>query len=503
MKVFGYVRLSRANREESTSVVRQRAIVAQTAAARGWTLVDTIEDVDVSASKKRLDRPGLNELRRRVAAGEAAGVLVWRLDRLARSVVDIGILLDEGIQVVSATEPFDTTSAMGRAMVEVSQVFAGLESKTIAARVTASKAHLRKVGRWSGGPVPYGYKAAPHPDGVGRALMPAADEAAVVRRMADLALAGATPSAVARALNADGVPTRRREKEGPGGQPVAIAWSASVVRNVLTSGVVLGRVREGGDRAAGRAPEPLRDDRGVPLVFWEPLLPVEDVERIRAAWADLRPAFPADVAAKRWTSQAPSRVLVGLLRCPTCGIALTPRQYRDGRQPPTYVCGASSRGRYCERGVTVRADLVEAEVEARFMAEMGHHQFIERRAVELRAPAGLAALDEAIRDTTTAMARPGIGRDERRTLFDRLESLQEDRDRLAAVPVEPVMENVPGPTFAAAWDDADTTGRRALLLAAGARLTLTPPDTTRRRWSPDRIRVTFTESDGPLHDALD
>lgn len=150
MRIIGYVRLSRASREESTSVVRQREIIRKTCAARDFELVDIVEDVDVSATKTRLDRPGLIEVRRRIRAGEADAVMVWRLDRIARSVVDFGVLLDDGLDIISATEPLDTASPMGRAMAEVLQVFARLEAKTIGLRISASQEHLR---RSAGSPV--------------------------------------------------------------------------------------------------------------------------------------------------------------------------------------------------------------------------------------------------------------------------------------------------------------------------------------------------------------
>ncbi|MDR6171949.1 recombinase family protein [Curtobacterium sp. SORGH_AS_0776] len=172
MRVIGYARLSRASREESTSIVRQRELIEKTCELRGMELVQTIVDDNVSATRSRLDRPGLSRVRRMIADGEADAVMVWRLDRLVRSVVDVGVLLDEGLQIISATESLDTISPMGRAMVEILQVFASMEAKTIGLRVSASQEHLRKTGRFPGGVVPYGYRAVPHPGGVGRALEP-------------------------------------------------------------------------------------------------------------------------------------------------------------------------------------------------------------------------------------------------------------------------------------------------------------------------------------------
>src|SRR4051794_8592099 len=104
MRVAAYLRISR-DTDESTSIARQRQITRQYAEARGWTVAETVEEVDVSASKRRLDRPGLSRVRELVRTGDAEAVLVWRLDRLARSVVDMGTMLDEGLQVVSCTEP--------------------------------------------------------------------------------------------------------------------------------------------------------------------------------------------------------------------------------------------------------------------------------------------------------------------------------------------------------------------------------------------------------------
>lgn len=108
-RVVGYVRLSRET-ADSTSVARQRQVIEAHARSRGWDLFTTVEDIDVSASKRRLDRPGLTRVRAIIAAGKAEAILVWRLDRLARSVVDFGTLLDDGLNVVSCTEPLDTTT---------------------------------------------------------------------------------------------------------------------------------------------------------------------------------------------------------------------------------------------------------------------------------------------------------------------------------------------------------------------------------------------------------
>jgi hypothetical protein len=131
MRIVGYARLSRASREESTSIVRQRELIEKTCEVRGMQLVETVVDDNVSAARSRFNRPALSKVRQMIRDGEADAVMAWRLDRLVRSVVDVGVLLDEGLQIISATESLDTTSPMGRAMVEILQVFASMEAKTI------------------------------------------------------------------------------------------------------------------------------------------------------------------------------------------------------------------------------------------------------------------------------------------------------------------------------------------------------------------------------------
>ena len=85
-RVVGYARLSRET-ADCTSVARQRQIIESHAQSREWELFATIDDVDVdvSASKRRRDRPGLARVRAMIAAHEADAVTVWHLDRLARS----------------------------------------------------------------------------------------------------------------------------------------------------------------------------------------------------------------------------------------------------------------------------------------------------------------------------------------------------------------------------------------------------------------------------------
>ncbi len=477
MKVIGYVRLSRAVREESTSVVRQREIIEETCRARGHELVRIVEDIDVSASKRRLDRPGLTEVRSRIGSGEADAVMVWRLDRLARSVVDLGTLLDEGLQIISATETVDTTDPMGRAMVEILQVFASMEATTIGLRVSASQEHLRSVGRFPGGMVPYGYRTVPHPNGAGRALEPDPVEASVVRRMVAEVLEGRSIYAVTAGLNADGIPTRRFS-----------TWSPTVVRRLLRSGSVLGRVLTGTKAKDGkRQPgDYIRDpETGLPITFWEPLLTIEEAERVRALtdWT----SKPDHAGRIREGRRRASRLLSGMIFCPGCGNPLTVRGHQNSPRAAMYACAAGSRGFDCPGGISVHCDRVEAEVERQFLAAYGHLRTIEERTLQ-REVAGLAAVVEAIGQTTDALRAPDA---DVLALVDRLTALRAERDRLDAAPSAPVVELVEtGRTFAEDWHLGDTAARRRLLGLAAVAIEVVPRGRGgNTNWDPSRVNV--------------
>lgn len=467
MRIVGYARLSRASREESTSIVRQRELIEKTCEVRGMELVETIVDDNVSATRSRLDRPGLSRVRQMIADGRADAVMVWRLDRLVRSVVDVGVLLDEGLQIVSATESLDTTSPMGRAMVEILQVFASMEAKTIGLRVSASQEHLRKTGRFPGGVVPYGYRAVPHPGGVGRALEPDPIEAAVVRRAADEVLGGSSVYATCARLNRDGIKPRRADQ-----------WGPTALQRLLRSNHVLGRVKAQG--------ELIRDpETGLPVVFWEPLLPVADVEALRrlTEWVPTPGRAEATQAGRRRTRA--SRLLSGMLQCPGCGgnlIAKTRATSND-----IYACQAAAQGRDCPRGIAVECLRVEDEVERQFLQAVGRSELVEVR-TSVRDVAHLAAVEEAIRDTTDSLRDPAANVS---ALVERLQKLHAERERLDAQPAEPVVELVEtGETFAEVWPRLSILERRRMLLNAGAQVNVTRAR-QRGRWDPSRVTLTL------------
>ena len=116
---------------------------------------------DAGYSGKNTNRPAFNQMMDDVHAGRIEKVVVYRLDRISRSILDfadfINILETKQIPFVSATEKFDTSTPMGRAMLYIIVVFAQLERETIAERVKDNYYARVKKGAWGGGPAAFGF----------------------------------------------------------------------------------------------------------------------------------------------------------------------------------------------------------------------------------------------------------------------------------------------------------------------------------------------------------
>ena len=116
---------------------------------------------DAGYSGKNTDRPQYQAMMSGIRKGLFTHVLVWKIDRISRNLLDFAEMYDEfkklGVVFVSKNEQFDTSSAMGEAMLKIILVFAELERNMTAERVTATMISRASSGLWNGGRVPFGY----------------------------------------------------------------------------------------------------------------------------------------------------------------------------------------------------------------------------------------------------------------------------------------------------------------------------------------------------------
>ena len=155
MRAFVYCRVS--TQEQATddhySLANQEARCRDYIKHRSWQLVKVLKDV---GSGKSAERSGYQELLLAIREKRVDVVVVYRLDRLSRNVVDVYNALDafnrSEVGFASVQEAFDTTTAMGRAMLGVAAVFAQLTREMISENTRDGLARRAQSGKWTGSP---------------------------------------------------------------------------------------------------------------------------------------------------------------------------------------------------------------------------------------------------------------------------------------------------------------------------------------------------------------
>ena len=152
----------------------------------GWVAGKARYD-DRGISGGTLDRPGVQRLLADIDAGLVQMVVVYKIDRLTRSLADFAKLVERfdaaGCSFVSVTQAFNTASSMGRLTLNVLLSFAQFEREVTAERIRDKIAASKKKGLWMGGVPPLGYD--PHPDPKTRGLIVNPEEAQTVRTIFD------------------------------------------------------------------------------------------------------------------------------------------------------------------------------------------------------------------------------------------------------------------------------------------------------------------------------
>ena len=135
---------------------------------------------DAGYSGKNTDRPAFQAMMERIESGEFSHVLVWKIDRISRNLLDFATMYARckklGVTFVSKNEQFDTSTAMGEAMLKIILVFAELERNMTSERVMATMIARATDKQWNGGRVPYGY----HYDKASKTFSIREDEAATI-----------------------------------------------------------------------------------------------------------------------------------------------------------------------------------------------------------------------------------------------------------------------------------------------------------------------------------
>ena len=174
--------------------------------SEGWVeLAEHYDDGGISGAT--LERPGLKRLLADIEERRVDVVVVYKIDRLSRALIDFAKLIDvfdrNDVTFVSVTQAFNTTTSMGRLTLNILLSFAQFEREVIGERIRDKFAASRKRGMWMGGYVPMGYAVKD------RKLVINESEAAIVRMIFERFVEVGSATALARALAAEGVRTRK------------------------------------------------------------------------------------------------------------------------------------------------------------------------------------------------------------------------------------------------------------------------------------------------------
>ena len=175
----------------------------------GWQLVRKAYD-DGGFSGGSMDRPALQSLMKDVSAGLVDVIVVYKIDRLTRSLADFAKMVEvfdaRGVSFVSVTQQFNTTTSMGRLTLNVLLSFAQFEREVTAERIRDKIAASRKKGMWMGGPPPLGY------DVKDKKLVVSEAEARTVQRLFEAYLHLGSTKALAAWARSEGITTKIRKR---------------------------------------------------------------------------------------------------------------------------------------------------------------------------------------------------------------------------------------------------------------------------------------------------
>ena len=213
----------------------------------GWTLVPDRYD-DGGFSGGTMERPGLKALLADIDAGLFDVIVVYKVDRLTRSLADFAKIVErldaKAASFVSVTQAFNTTTSMGRLTLNVLLSFAQFEREVTSERIRDKIAASKKKGIWMGGPVPLGYEV------IERKLVPVPEEAERVRTIMQHYLEVRNVPALIEILRAKGVVTKIQQRvSGPhrGGIPFARGSLFHLLKNPVYRGKIVhkGKVYDG------------------------------------------------------------------------------------------------------------------------------------------------------------------------------------------------------------------------------------------------------------------
>ena len=432
----------------------------------GWTLIPASYD-DGGFTGANMERPALKRLLADIEAEKVDCVVVYKVDRLSRSLLDfarmVAIFEKRGVSFVSVTQQFNTTASLGRLTLNILLSFAQFERELIAERTRDKMSAARRKGKWVGGSPVLGYDMAPG----GGKLVINEDEARRVRAIYDLYLEHRTLIPTVREINRRGWTTKHWTTKN-GREHRGKPFTKSGLFGLLTNVIYTGQVNHKGTFYPGEHPAI------VDLAVWSKV-----DERLRhngiTGGKEVRNKYGA--------------LIRGLLYCDACGTPmLHTYTVKGARRYRYYVClTAQQRGWDACPSKSLPAQRVEDSIverirslgsDSRIAAETARkvHEQIEASTRETRVELKTAEkdLNRYQRELVMVAAMPGNGlRTDRmadlqeriQTTEQRIAELRNDLDTLEAETVSPQELKQALEAFDPIWKTLNTSEQSRIIRA--------------------------------------
>lgn len=318
-----YLRVSTEEQaREGFSIHAQKEKLTSYANINDWDIYDFYIDDGISG-KNITDRPSINRLIEDVKSGNVNNVLIYKLDRLTRSVKDLINLIElfeeNNCSFNSVTEKLDTSNAVGRMFIKIIGIFAEFERENLAERVSFGYEQKAREGNYTNCNGVNGYDYI-----VGSGELVVNDiEKDIVNRIYDLYLEGNSMIKIAKQFNYENVPTKR------GGD-----WAQSTIKSILTNPTYIGKVRYG---VAKKNQSKAFDVDGTQecIIDEEKFYKTQEVMKKRKHYCNKK--FPSEKA-----------YFTTALRCHKCGAKLHPKMSKQANGDKiyiTYYCNNKAVGR--------------------------------------------------------------------------------------------------------------------------------------------------------------
>jgi len=292
----------------------------------GWVALPTRYD-DGAYSGATLERPALKRLMTDVRAGRVDTIVVYKIDRLSRSLMDFTKLVEQlerhDVSLVAVTQQFNTTTSMGRLTLNILLSFAQFEREVCAERIRDKIAAEKRRGRYLGGVPPLGYDV----DRERKLLLVNPDEAALVRLIFRRYLQLGSVVALVQELNAKGRKTKswttKKGKFRPG-----VPWNKNHVYRLLNNPVLIGLISHKDKTYPGQ------HEAIIEKPLWD------EVQE------SLNDGGGQRARANATRSKTPA-MLKGVIRCGHCGTSMGITYTRkNGRTYRYYLCGRANKSGY-------------------------------------------------------------------------------------------------------------------------------------------------------------